>query len=260
MLRLAAHAHVRLVSVIMCGERSSFFVVNTHVPASKLTQPLCHGAESDQRYAGAHASVRLVSSTMCREALRSMLTTHARIHRALHTCSLRHHVQRARRASAGATHTCLPRLSHHVRRVCGAYCGRHMHVSSSSPPQYAESAARFFGRHTQEFASSPPSRAESAARYASATHTCPPRLFHHLRRALRADLRAAHGCVRLVSAIICGKRYALLWATRTCVMMCASRFRHHVRRALRASDTQVSSSSPPSCALVYAPTAPFPLS
>ena len=186
MLRLAAHAHVRLVSVIMCGERSSFFVVNTHVPASKLTQPLCHGAESDQRYAGAHASVRLVSSTMCREALRSMLTTHARIHRALHTCSLRHHVQRARRASAGATHTCLPRLSHHVRRVCGAYCGRHMHVSSSSPPQYAESAARFFGRHTQEFASSPPSRAESAARYASATHTCPPRLFHHLRRALRA--------------------------------------------------------------------------
>ena len=87
----------------------------------------------------------------------------------IRTCPprLRHDVWRALCASADCTaaHACACIVS---ATMCGEHCRRHTHVSASSPPPRAESAARVRGKHTYvspPLRSPPPSCAGGAARF-----------------------------------------------------------------------------------------------
>ena len=136
---------------------------------------------------------------------------------------LRHHVRRARRASASATRKCPPQHRNHVLRA--------LRASAGGKCMYGERAA-FRAAHASVHIVSATICGESCALLRAAhTHTCPLGLSHHVRRAMRASagctrmgplrlrhhvgercarLRAAHACLRLVSATVCGERGAHL--------------------------------------------------
>ena len=140
---------------------------------------------------------------------------------------------------------CPPHLRHDVRRRAESAArirGRHTPVSASSLQSCAGSAARVCGLHTRVSASTPRPYAESAA---GGTRTCPPRLRHHVRRALRAFAGGKHR-LRLVSAIKCGERCAHLLVAHACVRLVS--FIIGEERCASAAfcwrHTQVSASSP----------------
>ena len=153
-----------------------------------------------------------------------------------HTCPprLRHHVQRTLRASAGGTQICVCLVSTmcgecgtrlwatnaSVRSVPSIMCGQRRH--SLVPRSCAESDSRSCRRHTHVSASSPTQCAESVARFCwRHTHVSAPSLRQRAESAARSCRwhTQCHACARLVSAIMCGERCSLLRAAHECSPM-----------------------------------------
>ena len=199
----AAHARVCLLCATMCGELGAL-----------------------QR--AAHACYRPVSTIMCRERCKRLLAAHAAVTRICPPC-LRHHVRRARRASAGGS---VPPAHACVRPI-----------SAPRPPS-AKSALPAHASDCGDEVDSYVCRLQmrAALRVAGGTRKFPPRLRHHVplicgeRGAL---LRAASASVSLVSATMCGERCApgaLLPRSSACgTRTSPPRLRTHVRGARRAS-------------------------
>ena len=201
------------------GGREGDYLQAAHtVPASSPPRRAPSCGERCAHLRAAHTRVRLVSKIMCG----------------------------VRCARLRAAHTCV-RLDSET--ICGERCRRHTHVSASSPPPRAESAARFCRRQTP----SPPRLRHQVRRAlrasAGGTRMCPPCLFHHWRRALRVCcvLLAAHASVRLVSATIRGERCALCWR-HTHVSVSSPPSCEESTARVRGRHTQGSASSPSQCA------------